>query len=319
MRLKALQNLDLLLSWSFSEKQKTYPLQEPLQEKRIERDLPKLREFLEKYSYFSSVHPIIAKVTSDEKDIELAQSLLKIIFESGAKGEYLEIAVAEALTKVLAYRDLKEGQIIHIPIDCKGSVVYEPFTVDKVFDIWHGMPAFGLIPEKVGIASILLFRGTDFSLDSERGWASLLSDLSLAGPGLSAFQHAQDQISEWLKKVIPLGKKAIAMGFSLGGALAAYTYIYENASLSDQGSIAVCSPGVGEKVLEDWLLLPDQRKKGFVSYVYTGDIVSKVGHLFGTVYCLSTPRCYKPLTAHTTLICSEKVITMSLVDSEKQL
>ncbi len=317
MRLKALQKLDLLLSWSFTEKQKNYPLQEPLQEKRMERDLPGLREFLEKYSYFSPARPIIAKVTSDEKDIDLAQSLLKILFESGADGDYLEIAVAEALTKVLAYRDLKEGQRVHIPIDCGDRINYEPFIVDKVFDIWRGMPAFGLVPERAGISSILLFRGTDFSLDSERGWASLLSDLDIAGPGLSAFRHAQDEISEWLKKVIPMGKKAISMGFSLGGALAAYTYIYENASLSDRGSIAMCSPGVGEKVLEDWRSLPDQRKKGFISYVYTGDVVSKVGHLFGTVYCLSASRCYKPLTAHTTLICSEPVFSMALVALDK--
>lgn len=317
MRLKALQNLDLLLSWSFSEKQKTYPLKQPLQEKQIERDLPEVREFLEKYGYFSSIQPIVAKVTSDEEDVDLVRNLLRILYESGAKGEYLEIAVAEALTKVLAYRDLQAGQILHIPIDCEGCVVYEPFTVDRVFDIWHGMPAFGLIPEKQGMASILLFRGTDFSLDSQRGWASLLSDLDIAGPGFSAFLHARDQISEWLKKVVSLKKTANVMGYSLGGALAAYTFIYENALLCNHGSVAVCTPGVGEKVLEDWRLLPADRQKGFVSYINTGDVVSKVGHLFGTVYCLSASNSYKPLTAHTTLICSEPVFSMVLVDSDK--
>ena len=311
MRVKSLENLNQLLEWSATEKDKTYPLVQPLQEKTIAESIPEVKEFAEKYGYFSLKRPLVGKVTADITDQELVCCLLKSLYEKGSQGEYFEIAVAEILTKALAYRDLKVGQKINIPLEISGEIYYEPFVVDKVINIWHGMPAIGLIPERDGPASILLFRGTDFSFTSERGWASLLSDLDIAGPGLNAFKHAQGQISSWLKKVMKMGKTARVMGFSLGGALAAYTFIYENANIAKQGSISVCAPGVAGKVIEDWRSLP---QKGFKSYVNAGDLVSKVGKLFGPVYCLSTPQLCKPLTAHTRLICAEPVFSVALVD-----
>lgn len=310
MRVKALENLNQLLDWSASDKQKAFPLVHPLQEKTIAESIPEVKEFAEKYGYFSLNRPLVGKVSSDEKDLKLVCCLLKTLYEKGDRGEYFEIANAEVLTKVLAYRDLKVGQEINIPLELDGKIYYEPFYVDQVIDIWHGMPAIGLIPEREGLASILLFRGTDFSIDSQRGWASLLSDLDIAGPGLNAFRHAQDEISAWLKKTMDMGKTARVMGFSLGGALAAYTFIYENAYVASQGSISVCGPGVAGKVIEDWHRV---RQKGFKSYVNAGDLVSKVGKLFGPVYCLSTPQASKPLTAHTRLTCAEPVFSIALV------
>ncbi len=318
VRVKALENLDQFLNWSVSEKLKSYPLARPLQEERIRSDIPEVREFVQKYGYFSAVRPLVGKVSSDEGDLELVCCLLRNVFEKGAKGSYLQVANAEILTKILAYRDLKKGQIIKIPVENGSGVSYEPFMVDHVFDIWRGMPAFGLIPQKEGLSSILLFRGTEFSLVSQRGWASMMSDLDMAGPGRAAFQRAQNEISVWLKKVKSRGKKAAVMGYSLGGALAAYTFIYENGSLSDQGSLAVCAPGVAEKVIEDWGMLSKEKQKGFTSYVNSGDVVSKVGKLFGTVYCLSAPESFKPIEAHMMLMCSEPLFTKALVNVNYQ-
>lgn len=221
----------------------------------------------------------------------------------------MEIAIAEILTKVLAYRDLKKGQTISIPIETDGKLALQLFTVDHVFNLWHGMPAFGLIPKSPGVASILLFRGTDFTFMSTRGWASVLSDLDRSGPGLHAFRHAQADISSWLKKTAALAKKARAMGFSLGGALATYTFLYENELLSDCSSIAVCGPGLTDELIKDWHALPNARQKSFESYVNLGDIVPKAGKQFGTVYCLSVPGVPKPpVSAHTMLVCSEPLI-----------
>jgi hypothetical protein len=195
-----------------------------------------------------------------------------------------------------------------------GRVSYETFTVDHIFDIWRGMPAFGLIPEKKGIASILLFRGTQFSLISERGLASIMSDLDLSGPGRSAFRRSRDQISQWLKKTAQMNKKARVMGFSLGGTLAAYTFIYENEWIADRGSIGMCLPGVASDVIAEWNSLSPERQKGFLAYVNAGDFVSRIGKLFGTVYCLSVPRILKPLAAHTLLMSSEPKFSVALVD-----
>lgn len=314
LRVSALRNIDQFLNWSVSEKLKTFPLVRPLQEQTVQGGLSEVKEFVEKYGYFSFERPIIAKVSSDEKDIQLACCLLKTLYQKGSNRKYLEIATAEVLTKVVAYRDLKAGQKIHIPIERENGISYELYTVDCIIDIWHGMPAFGLLSDKIGTPSILLFRGTDFSLVSERGWASIMSDLDIAGPGLSAFKKSREKISAWLNKAAKENKRARVMGFSLGGALAAYVFIYENALLSDTGSVSICAPGVADSVIEQWNLLSLERQKGFVSYVNEGDIVSIVGRLFGTVYCLSTAFHLKPLTAHTILLCSEPAFKKALVD-----
>jgi hypothetical protein len=316
LRVNALKNLDQFLDWSVDDKLRTYPLVYPIQEKIIEMDIPEIKLFVEKYGYFSIAHPIVAKVTPNDKDLELVCCLLKTLYDKGAKGEYLEIAVAEVLSKVLAYRDLKVGQKIHIPMETEGVVSFELFAVDRIFNIWHGMPAFGLLPAKRGLSSLLLFRGTEFSITTERGWASIMSDLDMAGPGFSAFKKAQDQLSDWLQKVKSVGKSARTMGFSLGGALAAYTFIYENAALSLHGSIAICAPGVADKVIDSFNQLAAERRSGFTSYVNRGDIVSKVGQLFGNVYCLWSSTYFKPLSAHTMLMCSLPVLTKALVDIE---
>ncbi len=309
IRLKALKRLDQFLNWSVSRKFREYPLAQPSQQQSIEMGIEEVRRFAEKYGYFSKTNPITARVTSDERDLIPICTLLNTLYEKKAAGQYLEIALAEILTKVLAYRDLKKGQTISIPIETDAIVTLQPFSVDHVFNLWHGMPAFGLIPETQGVASILLFRGTDFTILSTRGWASALSDLDRSGPGLHAFRHAQGDISSWLKKSANLGKKARAMGFSLGGALATYTFLYENDLLSDRPSIAVCGPGLTDELIKDWHALPAGRQKSFESYVNLGDIVPKAGKQFGAVYCLSVPGAPKPpVTAHTMLICSEPLI-----------
>jgi hypothetical protein len=318
MRVRAIKNVDALLYWTFSKRQWNFPLASPLQSQRIEVDIPEVRDFVAKYGYFSLTRPLVAKVTSDEVDLELICCLLKALYEKGAKGEYLNIAVAEIMTKALAYRDLKVGQQIHIPIEREGRVFNEPFTVDQVIDIWGGMPAFGLIPEKAGLASILLFRGTDFSFLTQRGWASMMSDLDISGPGLLVFKQARAKISKWLQRAKALGKKARTMGASLGGAMASYTFIYENVLLADVGSVAVCPPGVASEVIERWALLSAQRRRGLISYVNTGDVVSKVGTLFGTVYCLSPGAALKPIEAHTFLMSSESAFTRALVSTKNR-
>ncbi len=314
VRVNALKKFDEFLFWSLGDKLKPYPLVQPLQQETFGGEILALREFETKYGYFSSLRPIVAKVTTDQEDLRLASCLLKTLYEQGLNGDYLEFAIVEVLTKVVAYRDLQQGEVLHIPVATGRRLTLEPFVVDRVFDIWKGMPAFGLIPEKAGLASILLFRGTDLSLLSQRGWASIMSDLDSDGPGLGAFQHARKKLRSWLQKVREQRKEARTMGFSLGGALAAYLFIYENALLSTERSVALCSPGVADKVIEAWHALPLERQGGLVSYVNAGDIIPKVGKMFGTVYCLAPRRTLRPLRAHTVLMSGLMPITESLVD-----
>jgi hypothetical protein len=312
-RVKTLENIDLLLNWSISRHYPPYPLSQPVDQEQFDTPLPALRTFASRYSYFSLTTPLIGKVSSTASDLKaICQCLSSLTSCSGA---YFQLSQAELLTKVLAYRDLQVGQTLEIPVENKGKVSLESFTVDRVFNLWKGMPAFGLVPVKENVASLLLFRGTDFSLISQRGIASVMSDLDPKGPGLKAFFHARPEISSWLQAVARQGKPARVMGFSLGGALAAYTFIYENGSLSDEPSLSLCAPGVATTVLKAWERLPTSRKPLFISYVNAGDLVSHVGALFGTVYCLSTKIPLKPLSAHTALMSAESPLYKTRVNT----
>lgn len=317
VRVKTLENMDLLLSLSVSRKQNPYPLAQPTEQETLNASLPEIASFANEYSYFSLTRPIIGKVSSRQADLKKICALLQTLQVTSLRGSHFELACGELLTKCLAYRDLKRGNQLQIPIEKQGGITLETFTVDHVFDIWQGMPAFGLIPEKDNLSSLLLFRGTDFSLITKRGIASVMSDLDPSGPGLRAFFHARKEIRSWLQLVQARGNPARVMGFSLGGALAAYTFIYENSYLSEEPSLSVCAPGVASSVIKAWNRLPANRKELFVSYINVGDLVSQFGSLFGTVYCLSTKEPMRPLTAHTTLMCAQAPLYKTRIDTTK--
>lgn len=317
VRARTLHDMDLLLHWGISKRQRPYPVANPPDEELLTASLPEIEAFNKKYGYFSLSRPIISNVSSNPADLDFVCSLIQELPAQKLTGALLQISSAEILTKALAYRDLKLNQRLQLPVEVEGSLHLETYVVDHIFDIWKGMPAFGLIPEKESRSSLLLFRGTDFSLVSRRGIASLMSDLDPAGPGLRAFFHARKEINQWLHSVQTQGKPARVMGFSLGGALAAYTFIYENEALSEEPSLSFCAPGVALNVAKDWEHLPTNKKELFISYINTGDLVPQVGTLFGTVYCLSTNQLLSPLTAHTTLICTKAPLRKTRIDTTR--
>ncbi len=318
MRLKALHNFDQLLEWSTSERLKTYALVEPIQEELFHVDIPEIENFAEDYGYFSLTRPLIGKVSKNSTDVKFVACILKALYEAETDNAYLEFATAEVLTKALAYRDLKEGQKIQLPVVINETIFLETYVVEQIFNLWNGMPAFGLVAKRANLPSILLFRGTDFSLDSRRGWASLMSDLDIAGPGITAFQNAKDEIHHWLKEMSDEGKNAKVMGYSLGGSLAINAFIYENEWLAEYGSVSFCPPGVTDKVFNDWSELPLKRQRNLTIYVNEGDLVSKSGKLLGIVYALSTGKQLKPLSAHTELVSGEPFFLKSRVDIQKE-
>ncbi len=308
MRMHALLKLDKLFKWTTKEHLKKYILIDPLDAVELQSPTPALRVFEERYGYLSPYHPLVGRVSHDFCDISYITCLMKTFTEDTPSSQF---ALAEMFTKALAYRDLHIGLKIAIPI--AGQL--EMYRVDHVFDLWHKMPAFGLVPDRPHIPAILLFRGTDFSLWKERGWASLLSDLDFGGPGVSVFMQARPEIHRWLQAVADQDKKAIVMGFSLGGVLAAYTLIYEHPLLSDQPSYSFNAPGISSEVLEE---IPDEIERRLISYVYRGDVVSKVGKLFGKVMEVSTGDMMKPIQAHTILMSAQERFTLAEVDVHKE-
>jgi hypothetical protein len=315
-RLRGLQNIDDFLNWTIPHHLRNFALSEPLSASVYQIDLSQGAHFAKWHGYFSLYDPLVGKVSKKKGGLQIALCLLTKISQDILDSQALSFATDEALTKVIAYRDMKVGDQIFLPNSEEGGglVLY---WVDYVFNLWRGMPAFGLVGESKAVP-ILLFRGTDFSLDSKRGWASLMSDVDPAGPGLTTFSKAREEIRDWLMKVSARGTKAKVMGFSLGGVLAAYTYLYERDWVSLEGSTAFNPPGFSNQVLQDWQSLSKDQKTGFRVYVNQGDLVSKIGKLFGDAYELSIDHSLKPLKAHTLFLITEKQFTQKKIDIEKE-
>lgn len=251
--------------------------------------VPEVAAFAHKHGFFSLAHPLIGVATESEQDTWLVSDLLKTIYDKVPE-EARALMTLEVLTKILAFRALREGQEILIPV---GPSLVRYF-VDKVILLDEGMPAYGLVAESESAPSLLLFRGTDLTWKGRR---SVASDLDLRGVGYTCFLKAHPKISFWLKSV----PKPRALGYSLGGIFAAYTLLFESDLL--ECAYAFDPPGFSSPVYEKWRSKElDQRLSVFVT---RGDCVSKYGKLVGTVRELSLERKLGPITAHTLLVTAE--------------
>lgn len=318
MRIKTIKKIDQWLEWTLPQSLRDYVISGTGREEILATAALELALFEQNFGFFSLTHPIVGTVSNLAGDLNLVSCMLKELMLRDADPHFVEFAANELAAKALAYRDMKVGYEVAIPVMVEGVLSLELFTVDEVFDLWLGMPAFGLLSKKKGVSSILLFRGTDLSLGSQRGWASLMSDLDFKGPGLHTFLRAQPKLREWLNAAKSQHRSARAIGFSLGGAFAAYTFIYENDLLAPTGSVSFNAPGVSEKVVQDWMALSQSQQKGLINYINRGDSVSKVGILFGTVYQLSTTTQMKPFTAHTAVMSAQPQIVKMRVDVQKE-
>ncbi|MEI6242144.1 MAG: hypothetical protein WCP39_01925 [Chlamydiota bacterium] len=263
--------------------------------------IDEIQEFEKKYGYFSE-YPLVGKVSSGAEDVDLVKNLLEAIHPQLQTPEQRLFIVGEILTKVLAYRDLKVGMDILIPFQEKKTL----YTVEKVFDLWHGMPAFGLVPHKNSLSPILLFRGTDFTFTSKRGLSSILSDLDFSGPGYTTFFNARHHLQKWLKEKAKKGKKARVMGFSLGGAFASYVSLYERDNISlDEPSLVYHTPGVHRKIFIEWGQVKAKHQPPLLVFIHPNDVVSKVGTILGSIYTISSKPQLPPLSAHVSLVSAQ--------------
>lgn len=319
LRARALIKLDKVLSWALPMKERVFHLHPEEEGVRFVSQSEHMVEFARSYSYFSKKRPVISSVSSQKEDVALACHLLTHLFSHCKNEEFLEMATAEILTKVIAFRDLLEGMHIPIPSVIKSD---KPrlvnYTVDKVFALWPCMPAFGLVPDDPKAGAILLFRGTDLSLESKRGWASVLSDLDIQGPGLTAFLKSKEDIEKWLKEKTLLTAKPKVMGFSLGGVLALYTYIYEHELLDTGSCYAFNPPGISLSVHKEWKDISVKHKEGIQVYVTQGDIIPKIGLLAGEAYELSIDGQLRPVDAHVRLMCCQPSIFRFKIDLREE-
>jgi len=302
----------------FSKKQTPYHL--PWHQLVFQDPNQILVDFQNKHHYFSS-HPLIGRVSSNKSDVEIVKDLLLNMHEKISSPLERIFASNEILAKVLAYRDLKVEDIFAVPfVNKNGRPILCNLIVDKTFNLWNGMPAFGLVCKDPHVAPILLYRGTDLSLDTKRGWSSILSDLDFAGPGKNTYLHARSDIRKWLEKVKKQYSKSRVMGFSLGGVLTSYTLLYEHDLIQkDEASpsMAFSPPGVSKKVFLEWLSLPEKDKAPFMVFITKGDLVSKIGKLYGDVYQATPIPDLSAIMAHASLLSALPYISLkNIADSQ---
>ena len=298
---------ELFLAWVFKYPTRCYHIKQK-KKKVVSKTLPeKVVQFGRSYRKNRGKKGIICQVTSDPRDVEKVIHILHEIHAHIKNPILCDWSVAEVLAKVLAYRNLKQGMKIPIPIQEKekNCVNIKEHQVEEVFELWNKIQAFGLQPIDQGGAPILLFRGTDFSLIRQEGRASILSDLDPKGPGWTLFKKSKKTLHEWLTKN---RHPARVLGHSLGGVIAAYTLIHEAKWMSRQkheSSYAFNFPGISQKLLNQWDGLKE--KPAFTGFVSRGDLISKFGSLFGQVYEVSFETPLSPIQAHEMLLfCKEK-------------
>ncbi len=307
---------EIFLSWLFKYDSRCYALKE----KTLVYENPSedLSHFGQTYREKMASKGIICRVTPRFEDINRTSEVLKMIYETVESPQMCEWAAFEVLAKVMAYRNLKMGHTIPLPVMGKsGCIEMATFVVDRVFDLWNKIKAFGFIRiDSEKGAPILLFRGTDFSFMTEGGRASIISDLDPKGPGYSIFEKGQKPLHGWLKKGERPGR---VIGHSLGGVVASYTLIHEAELISQnpyECSYAFNFPGVSEKLAQDWMAL--KTRPNFQGFVCRGDLVSKLGNLFGDVYEVSLEDPLSPIRAHEMLFFAEPRGYLHEVDLPKE-
>lgn len=314
---------EVFLSWLFKYPSRCYELDLHRECRIFENPSESLHQLGRTYRARSASKGIICRVTSDKKDLDETCRILRLIHDEILSPQLCDYATAEVLAKVLAYRELKEGDKIPIPTLGADQMIHmSTFVVDKVFDLWSKVRAFGLVSADYHEeAPLLLFRGTDFSVASEGGRASIISDLDPKGPGRSLFENAEKNLHRWLKTVTAKRGKARAIGHSLGGVIVAYTLLHEHAFLSNaphEASYAFNFPGVATDLVEKWQALNPKERPAYRGFVCRGDVVSKFGQLFGDVIEVSLRNPLSPVRAHELLLFAEPMCYLYQVDLEQE-
>jgi len=228
----------------------------------------------------------VLSYTFDRESILEVQSILHQIYEHIESPEILQAMTAQIITKVLVNKNaefLQEGHEIEIPtIDSNGQKKLVPYILDKKFDLWEGVPAYGFVDKSNENPPLLVFRSTNTVFEEKDTLPTLVANLHPKGPAWKLFSHSEREIQGWLEDKLKESKeKATVMGYSQGGVLGSYFLTYHSKYFSDkehQPSLILDAPGVSSKVAKDWRSV--EGKPNVKVYVNRGDLVPKVGDSF---------------------------------------
>jgi hypothetical protein len=307
------ENLNKFLDWVASIQNLSYETGSLIE---VIKEAPSiLKDFEKKHGFFSSHYPLVGQYTPSKSDITFCDEILKAIDALSLEKKMRKFYIQEILSKVLAYRNLQEGDECFIP-DFVEKDKGSQYVVTKVFDLGFGMPAFGLTPINKSSSPLVLYRGTKLDLTSRSGVASILADLDLYGPGYSAFFKIESQLNAFFVQQELNGHKTIVLGYSLGGILSLYTALFFSRYVDYAHSCAFNPPGVQKKLFHIASNHPEFNT--YKAYVNQHDPVSKWGFLIGQVDVLSDNTRMGPLKAHTLLMGSLDDLEFSLCDLNKE-
>lgn len=165
-------------------------------------------------------------------------------------------------------------------MDEKGNKQFVDYRLDKKFDLGGKIPAFGFSSQIEGYPPLLIFRSTNSMLEEIDTLPAMVANLHPEGPGWKLFTHSQKEVLNWLEEKTKQGtQKARTVGYSLGGALAAYylTYHPQYFNQTDYNpSIILDAPGVNSQIEKKWT---ETAEKPLVfTFVNRGDLIPKVGN-----------------------------------------
>lgn len=274
-----------------------------------------IQSFGNTHRVLSRKEGMICRVTDTPEDLQTLQHYFDTLPENISSIDHGELLAAELISKVLAYRELQVGEEVAIPIRVGTELQLIPYLVDHLFKFLGKGNGMGLIPKCEG-DPLLLFRGTNASLLTEVGRATVIADLDPEGPGHTLFCTHRPEIRHWMEKV---GGNVRLFGHSLGAAFVNYVAISEPDVICQKSSIvAFNAPGVSKKLFDYWHNLDPKSRPYLINLQCQGDLVSKFGYLIGDVYELNLGKKLSPMLAHERLHFAESDCTKCQVDVNRE-
>lgn len=313
IRQKRLLAIDEAMNWACPLSSRSFSLVLGSKSQLFTQTINSLESFVSNHGYFSSHKPLVGIVTESLADLESLRKTFSGLMQS-KDADWICLATEELICKALAYRNLQKKMKISLPTQMGKKVQLVEYEVDEVFDLWQGMPAFGLLPLEKNAHPILLFRGTDFSFVSKSSWASILSDCDFTGAGFTTFRSSEKVLQNWLKNACSIGIKPHVMGFSLGGILAIYTAIFQGAFIDR--CTAFNAPGVSKAVFEMYEHLSSPPP--IFLYATQGDLVSRFGKMVPKAFEMTDKSIMGPIEAHTKIMTAKNPFLLFRIDTEKE-
>ncbi|MCY3973929.1 MAG: hypothetical protein OXF02_00050 [Simkaniaceae bacterium] len=311
---------EVALSWLFAYPFRCFALADPTSERIFLHDSTKIARIAATHRYGCRKHAPCRVTHTEEEAEEITGILLVAQEELAERPEQCDLFTAEILAKMVAYHEWHRGETLSVPCLNKGlRTRMHLYTINKVFRLWHGMRAFGLISRDG--APLLLFRGTDLSLKRKEGRASIISTLDPGGPGRTVFEEAEKELKVWLRKVTAMYGKARAIGHSLGGAIASYVILRQRRYFSfspHSSSYSFNAPGIPSAYIETDPPSPPDEMPTYRGFISRGDVISKFGTLFGNITELSLRSPLLPIEAHERLMFAEPELFLRQVDLSEE-